>query len=65
VSDPSQLGPALQRAIQQGGRRPVYLNADRKVPYGAIVLVMESIKAAGIQDVGLMTDAGKEEWFEK
>jgi biopolymer transport protein TolR len=65
IANPGELAPALNKAIQSGGARPVYLNADRNVPYGAIVRVMESIKAAGIQDVGLMTDTGKEDWFEK
>lgn len=65
ITNPGELGPALNKEIQRGGARPVYLNADRNVPYGAIVRVMESIKAAGIQDVGLMTDTGQEDWFEK
>jgi len=65
VTGPDGLGPAIQKEITSGGVRPVYLNADRKVPYGAIVRVMESIKAAGIQDVGLMTDSGREDWFER
>jgi biopolymer transport protein TolR len=65
VGAPDGLGPALQREITSGGSRPVYLRADRTVPYGAIVRVMEGIRAAGVQDVGLMTDAGREDWFEK
>jgi len=65
VAGPEALGAALQQEIQRGGARPVYLSADRTVPYGAIVRVMESIKAAGIQDVGLMTQAGREDWFQR
>ena len=65
VSDPEGLGPALTSELAGGGARPVYLRADRNVPYGAIVKVMESIREAGVQDVGLMTDAGHEDWFEK
>lgn len=64
VSTPDGLGPALQQELARG-TRPVYLNADRSVPYGAIVRVMESIRAAGVQDVGLMTESGREDWFEK
>lgn len=64
VTAPEDLGPALQAEVASAPR-PVYLNADRNVPYGAIVRVMESIRAAGIQDVGLMTDAGREDWFER
>jgi biopolymer transport protein TolR len=65
VTGPDALGPAIQQEIARGGARPVYLNADRTVPYGAIVRIMESIRAAGVQDVGLMTDAGREDWFER
>jgi biopolymer transport protein TolR len=65
VGGPEGLGRAIQEEISRGGARPVYLNADRSVPYGAIVRVMETIKTAGVQDVGLMTDIGREDWFEK
>jgi biopolymer transport protein TolR len=65
VTGPDALGPAIQQEITRAGSRPVYLNADRSVPYGAIVRIMESIRAAGVQDVGLMTDPGREDWFEK
>jgi biopolymer transport protein TolR len=65
VEGPEALGRALQAEIQRGGPRSVYLSADRDVPYGAIVRVMESIKAAGIQDVGLITQAGREDWFQR
>jgi biopolymer transport protein TolR len=65
VAGPDALGAELQKEISRTGTRPVYLSADRTVPYGAIVRVMETIKAAGIQDVGLMTEAGREDWFER
>jgi biopolymer transport protein TolR len=65
VANPDDLGPKIQQALANLGQRPVYLRADRNVPYGAIVKVMESIRQAGVQDVGLMTDAGHEDWFEK
>jgi len=65
VGAPEGLGAALQREIAAKGSRPVYLRADRTIPYGAIVRVMEGIRAAGVQDVGLMTNAGREDWFER
>ena len=46
VAAPEALGGAIQKEIASGGARPVYLRADRSVPYGAIVKVMESIKSA-------------------
>jgi len=65
VPTPEALGGAIQHELTAGGARPVYLRADRSVPYGAIVKVMETIKSAGVHDIGLMTDAGHEDWFEK
>jgi len=34
----------------------VYLRADRAVPYGDVMAVMDRIKQAGIERVGLVTD---------
>jgi biopolymer transport protein TolR len=65
VSNPAELGPKIKLALANLGTRPVYLRADHNVPYGAIVKVMESIRESGVQDVGLMTDVGHEDWFEK
>ncbi len=59
------LAAALQKEVGTQSTRPVYLSADRTVPYGAIVRLMENIKEAGIQNVGLMTDAGREDWFDR
>jgi biopolymer transport protein TolR len=59
-----ELRSVLQAAIG-AGVRPVYLKADRKVPYGSIVAVMAEIRGAGVLDIGLMTDSGREDWFEQ
>ena len=39
-------------------RRPksVYLRADRRVPYGEVVRVLATIRAAGVTDVGLVAE---------
>ena len=45
------------RAIK--GRNPdvsVYLRADRDVPYGTVVSVMDGVKRAGIERLGMVTD---------
>ena len=59
-----EMRTALQSQLQSG-TRPVYLKADRKVPYGTIVTVMAEIRHAGVRDIGLMTEAGREDWFEQ
>lgn len=36
----------------------VYLRADRDAPYGAVVQVMDIVKRAGIDRLGMVTEAG-------
>jgi biopolymer transport protein TolR len=36
----------------------VYLRADRDAPYGAVVRVMDVVKRAGIDRLGMVTEAG-------
>ena len=39
----------------------IYLRADRDVPYGVVVQVMDGVKKAGIEKLGMVTDpAGPE-----
>ena len=39
----------------------VFLRADRDVPYGTVVEVMDSIKKAGIEKLGMVTDPMRQE----
>jgi biopolymer transport protein TolR len=34
----------------------LYLRADRDVPYGTVVQVMDGVKKAGIEKLGMVTD---------
>jgi biopolymer transport protein TolR len=36
----------------------VYLRADKEAPYGAVVQVMDIVKRAGIDRLGMVTEAG-------
>jgi biopolymer transport protein TolR len=38
----------------------VYLRADKEAPYGAVVQVMDIVKRAGIDRLGMVTEAGSE-----
>jgi len=38
----------------------VYLRADKEAPYGAVVQVMDVVKRAGIDRLGMVTEAGVE-----
>ena len=39
--------------------RPVYIRADKRVPYGAVMEIMSKIKKLGIRNVGLVTEPEK------
>lgn len=47
----------LQRQEQGGGGRPVFIHGDARVAYGEIIRVMSSLQAAGVTQVGLLTEA--------
>ncbi|WP_457574992.1 protein TolR [Desulfolithobacter sp.] len=36
-------------------KRPIYLRADRQVPYGQVVAIMDDIKQAGFTRLGMVT----------
>ncbi|MBI5854297.1 MAG: biopolymer transporter ExbD [Nitrospirae bacterium] len=56
-----QLEGKLRALKQQNPEVGVYLRADRTVPYGSVVQVMDSVKRAGIEKMGMVTDAPGEE----
>ena len=56
-----QLQPKLQALRRNNPNVSVFLRADREVPYGTVVQVMDSIKKAGIEKLGMVTDPVREE----
>jgi biopolymer transport protein TolR len=36
--------------------RPIYIRADKSVPYGKVIELMDKIKKMGIENVGLITE---------
>jgi biopolymer transport protein TolR len=56
-----QLGPRLQTLRLSNPAVSVFLRADRDVPYGTVVQVMDSIKKAGIDKLGMVTEPIHEE----
>lgn len=53
---PAQLESRLRAARQRNGDVAVFLRADRDVPYGTVVQVMDGVKQAGIEKLGMVTD---------
>ena len=50
------LGEKLQKILQGRSDREVYLKADKNIPYGIVVQVMAEIKAAGVEQLGMITE---------
>jgi biopolymer transport protein ExbD/biopolymer transport protein TolR len=47
---------AFRALATQRGRQGLYLRADARVPYGEVVRVLAIMRAAGVGDVGLVTE---------
>lgn len=46
----------LQAALESKADKIVYLKGDKEAPYGAIMKMMDALRAAGIESVGLITE---------
>ena len=51
-----QLSEKLQAIAAVRPDRQVFVRADEQVPYGAVIKTMAAIKAAGIENVGMVTE---------
>lgn len=49
------LGPKLHAIMKEKPREIVYLRADDNAAYGTVVKVIASVKAAGIEKLGMIT----------
>ena len=52
----AQLERRLRSAKEQNADVSVFLRADRDVPYGTVVQVMDGVKKAGIEKMGMVTE---------
>lgn len=55
VNSVPELGPFLKTLVKDKNKS-LFLQADREVPYGVVVAVMGEIKAAGIENLGVMAE---------
>ena len=56
-----QLRQRLDALHRKSPEVSVFLRADRDVPYGTVVQVMDSVKKAGIDKLGMVTEPVTEE----
>jgi biopolymer transport protein TolR len=52
----AQLERKLRLLKEERKDVSLYLRADRDVPYGVVVQVMDGVKKAGIEKLGMVTD---------
>jgi biopolymer transport protein TolR len=53
------LAAELKAAIA-AGKQGVLIRGDKEVSYGAVIKVLDTVRKAGIQDVGLVTELEQE-----
>lgn len=56
VENMADLGDYLLRLVKEKNRT-LFMQADKEVPYGIVVEVMGQIKAAGIENLGVIAEA--------
>jgi biopolymer transport protein TolR len=54
--DPGELSTQLPRILESKQAEEVYLKADRSLPYGFVMSVMASIREAGVEKIGMVTE---------
>jgi len=52
----AQLEQKLKNLKHEHADVSLYLRADREVPYGVVVQVMDGVKKAGIEKIGMVTE---------
>jgi biopolymer transport protein TolR len=50
----------LEKLYSKDTEQPIFLKADKAVPYGAVVTIMADIKASGFDKLGMITKAKDE-----
>ena len=52
----AELGPKLQAILKLRPDRQVYLRADQSVRYGEVMQVIATVKGAGVERLGMVTE---------
>lgn len=54
----AELAQKLEGYLQGNAQGSVYFRADRNLDYGYVIKVMATIRRAGVQSIGMMTEPG-------
>ena len=53
---PTDLPPVIRNSVLAGAERKVYLKVDARAKYSDAVLVIDQVREAGIQNIGIITE---------
>ncbi len=53
---PADLGPKVKDLISNKLDKMVYVNSDSRAKYGVVVEVVDNIRTAGVDQIGLLTE---------
>jgi len=59
VATPADLGPKVQERLEGRANKQIYIKADRGAKYGIVVEVVDAVRTAGVDQVGLLTEQVK------
>jgi biopolymer transport protein ExbD/biopolymer transport protein TolR len=51
-----EIGKEVAKQVQKRSNKTVYVKSDRRAKYGDVVQVVDSIRGAGVDQIGLITD---------
>jgi biopolymer transport protein TolR len=57
--NPRDLVDRIKNALEEKKEKVVYLKADAEAPYGSVMTMMDQLREAQIENVGLITDTRK------
>ncbi len=59
--DRPMLRQQLSKLPDEQKKQPIYLRADKNVPYGSVAAVMADIRGAGCEKLGMVTQPAEDE----
>jgi biopolymer transport protein ExbD/biopolymer transport protein TolR len=51
---PENLPAAIRQRVRRGAEQKVYIRADMRAKYGLVVMVLDNVRAAGIEQVAFI-----------
>jgi len=56
ISTIADLGPKVQEKLENRTNKQIFIKADQGVKYGVVVEVVDAVRTAGVDQVGLLTE---------